>query len=440
MKKLLIAILMLNIFCQASFAFTDTSSFLWAKDAVDKWSLGGYVSGYPDGSFRGNKFITRAEVISVINRLNNSDVAVKKRPSKDVSQSDWFFEDMARAKDCGLVSVEADGNLRPNDYATREEVMVILAKLFDISYSGNLEKAKIKKFNDFFNINSENFYKVAGIVEEGYVNGYRDNTLRPKANITRAEFLSILNNAIDTVLSNGKYSNRVIFGNVVINGKGVTLTNSQIKGKVFIFDGARDYEPSLINTKVSKGVNSRVGNALIKNTDEFTTLSEYNYNKPEDINEPVMATLKYSETDWTNDDVDVRISFDNDDVWVKDKKITFDKNGNAKIEYEYNGKKMYINAKVENIDKTKPVVSVDVQNNVHYATVTVTVEDDGLSPIAEMSCNGITNKPDKETGVIDNVFTINENGTYTVLVEDEAGNVGKIKFKVEGLIKPDETN
>ena len=367
-------------------------------------------------------------------------MAVKKRPSKDVSQSDWFFEDMARAKDCGLVSVEADGNLRPNDYATREEVMVILAKLFDISYSGNLEKAKIKKFNDSFNINSENFYKVAGIVEEGYVNGYRDNTLRPKANITRAEFLSILNNAIDTVLSNGEYSNRVIFGNVVINGKGVILTNSQIKGKVFIFDGARDYEPSLINTKVSKGVNSRVGNALIKNTDEFTTLSEYNYNKPEEINELVMATLKYSETNWTNDDVDVRICFDNDDVWVKDKKITFDKNGNAKIEYEYNGKKMYINAKVENIDKTKPVVSVDVQNNVHYATVTVTVEDDGLSPIAEMSCNGITNKPDKETGVIDNVFTINENGTYTVFVEDEAGNVGKIKFKVEGLIKPDETN
>ncbi len=437
MKKLLITVLMLNIFCQVSFAFTDISSFLWAKEAIDKWSLSGYVSGYPDGSFRGNNFITRAEVISVINKLNNSETVVKKRPSKDVSQSDWFFEDMARAKDNGLVDVEDDGKLRPNEYATREEVMVIFAKLFDISYSGSLEKAKIKKFNDSFNINSENYYKVAGIVEEGYVNGYNDNTLRPKSNITRAEFLSILNNAIDMVLSEGEYSNKVIFGNVAINGKGVVLTNSEIKGKVFIFDGARNYEPILINTNVSKGVNSRVGNALIKNTDEFTTLSEYNYNNPKEENEPIVATLKYSETDWTNDDVDVKISFDNDDVWVEEEKITFYKNGNEKIEYEYKGKKMYINAKVENIDKTKPVVSVDVQNNVNYATVTVTVEDDGLSPIAEISCNGITNKPNEETRVIDNVFTVNENGVYTVLAEDEAGNVGKVNFSVKGLIKSD---
>lgn len=439
MKKFLVSVAILFVFCSNSFAFTDSLSFSWAKGAIDKWSLQGYVSGYPDGSFRGNNFITRAEVISVVNKLNNSYVQVKKRPSNDVNYSNWFYEDMAKASLNELISVDENGNLRPNDYATREEVMVIFAKLFDISYSGSLEKAKVKLYNDSDSINSENYYRVAGIVEDGYVTGYEDNTLRPKANITRAEFICMLNNAVDCVLSEGEYSDKAILGNVVINGRNVKLINSEIKGKVFILDGARNYEPTLINTMVSQGINSRVGNALIKNTDKYTTLYEYNFEHPEEVNEPVVATLKYSDTDWTNDDIDVKVSFNNDDVVVKNKKITFDKNGDAVIEYEYNGKTMYINAKVDNIDKIKPVVKADIQDNTYYATVTVTVEDDGLSPIKEISCNGITNKRDKETGIIENTFTISKDGTYTASAKDEAGNVGKVKFTIKGLKEPDIT-
>ena len=51
--------------------FNDSASYSWAESAVDKWSYRGIINGYTDGSFRGNNPMTRAELISVVNKLNN---------------------------------------------------------------------------------------------------------------------------------------------------------------------------------------------------------------------------------------------------------------------------------------------------------------------------------------------------------------------------------
>lgn len=442
MKKLLILIFTIFIFITQSFAFSDTNNFFWANKAIDKWSLNGYISGYPDGTFKGNNNITRAEVISVINKLNNSDTKVSKRAGKDVASNNWFFEDMGKAKEDGLISVDENGNLRPNEYATREDVIVILAKLLDISYSGNLENAKVKNFLDNNEISSENYKRVAGIVEEGFVSGYADDTIRPQKYITRAEFISIIDNAIQNVYSSGKYNNKIINGNVVINGEDVEIKNSEIRGKVFILDGARDGMPNLSKTRVSKGVNSRVGNVLIENDDEYQTLSEYNYNNPEEVNQPVFVKISYSETDWTNDDVSIKVSaINNSDVeFVDGNKVIAKENGEYVIQYYYKGKLRSVVAKVDNIDDTAPIVTAVVDNKGPYAEVRVDVSEDTLSKIKEISCsNGVVNKPNSETGEIEKLFTIDQEGEYTIIATDEAGNTGSTKVVISDLREPDVT-
>lgn len=436
MKKFLISIFIFCIFFSTSLAFSDDSNFSWAKGAVDKWSSKGYFSGYPDGTFRGNKFITRAEVIAVINKLNNSGLTTEKRVAKDIKNSDWFFNDMGNAFNCGLISLDEDGNLRPNEFATREEVIIILSKLLNISYSGNLDNAKVKKFLDCDKINSAEYKRVAGVVEEGLVNGYSDNTLRPKNNITRAEFACIINNAISDVFSSGEYDNRVFSGNIIINGQNVKMTNSEVKGKVFVLDGARNGLPSLINTNVSEGINSRVGEILIKNIAELETVTEHEFNNTENTQELAFAKLTYSETDWTNEDVIVTVKMNNDDYKILngDNDLIFKRNGEKEIEYEYNGNIIKVKAKVDNIDKIVPKVTATVQNGTKEAVITVNIEEDGLSPIVKISCsNGISNKLDEETGNIEKTITVTDNGSYTITVEDEAGNEGKVKVKVDGI-------
>lgn len=431
MKKFFILLFVFCIFISNSFAFSDDNSFIWAKDAVNKWSLKGYVSGYPDGTFRGNQYITRAEVIAIINKLNNSSVVASKRPSKDINNDNWFFNDMGKAVENGLISVDSDGNLYPNNYATREEVMVILSKLLNISYSGSLQNARVNQFFDCNEISSNEYNRVAGIVEEGFVNGYEDGTLKPHNNITRAEFMCILNNTVSDVYTYGKYNNRKLNGNIIINGEDVKITNSEIKGKVFVLDGAAKAKPILINTRISGGINSRVGEILIDNIDEYQTVSEYNYNNPKEVTESVIAKLSYSETDWTNDDVDIKVKFSDKNVEaVNGSKITVDKNGEYEIEYLHEGKIRKIFAKVENIDNIKPIVTASVEHKGDYAIVSVQVSEDGLSPISQISCGEIINKKDDLTGNVDKIFNILKGGNYTVSVTDEAGNVGTTSVQI----------
>lgn len=442
MKKILIFICVIYIFVSKVIAFSDSNDFYWAKDSIDKWSQKGFISGYPDGSFRGNSFITRAEVISVINKINNSKENIDKRVAKDVETDNWFFYEIGKGVKTGIISIDEDGKFRPNDFATREEVMVILSKLFNINYSGKVENSKISSFSDYTKVNSKDFYRVAGIVEDGVIAGYPDNTLRPDGNITRAEFITILSNLIKEVFSRGDYNNKVFKGNIVINDENVKITNSEIYGKVFVLDGAKNDIPELINTKVSKGVNSRVGEILIKNTDKYETVTEHNIEQSEERRNPIFAKVTYSETGWTNKDVIAKIKIDNKDYKVikGDNRIVFDRNGEEIVEYEYEGDIVKVKVKVENIDKISPKVTPNLtyttisteHGTKRVAMVTLDIIDDNASLIERIKCsNGVINEIDKDTKEIDKTIMISDNGKYTIWVLDEAGNESSVKVEVD---------
>ncbi len=49
--------------------FTDVPNDHWAKDYIDKATKQGFVTGYPDGTFKPDSYITRAEVVTVVNRM-----------------------------------------------------------------------------------------------------------------------------------------------------------------------------------------------------------------------------------------------------------------------------------------------------------------------------------------------------------------------------------
>ena len=41
----------------------------WAGESVEKWQGNGVIQGYPDGSFKPDHKVTRAELVSIINKL-----------------------------------------------------------------------------------------------------------------------------------------------------------------------------------------------------------------------------------------------------------------------------------------------------------------------------------------------------------------------------------
>lgn len=77
--------------------FTDISGHR-AADQIDACCRAGYIKGYEDNTFRPEHFITRAEVVTMMNRiLKRDDVKDVANPFSDVAQNHWAFADIMEA-------------------------------------------------------------------------------------------------------------------------------------------------------------------------------------------------------------------------------------------------------------------------------------------------------------------------------------------------------
>lgn len=169
--------------------FSDTKGH-WAEAAIEQASAAGYINGYPDGTFRPNQGVTRAEFITILNSAFN----VPKSPNtslsfKDVSAKDWFAEGVRTAVAAGYVGGYPDGTFRPQQAVTRQEAAAFLARLL------KLESDVSFRFTDASKIDSWARPAVAALVEKGVMSGYPDGSFGPKRTITRAEAAVVVNSA-----------------------------------------------------------------------------------------------------------------------------------------------------------------------------------------------------------------------------------------------------
>ncbi|MHA7966020.1 cadherin-like beta sandwich domain-containing protein [Paenibacillus sp. CAU 1782] len=82
----------------------------WASEAIGKTMQAGILAGYPDGTFRPEQALTRAEAVRVLNLLlkrPTAEVAVSSWP--DVPTSHWAIRDIESAS--GTVTVQEDGSV-----------------------------------------------------------------------------------------------------------------------------------------------------------------------------------------------------------------------------------------------------------------------------------------------------------------------------------------
>ena len=84
--------------------FTDVSSGYWAARYIEDAAAHGWIKGYGDGTFGGEREITRAEVVTVVNRLLNRSAdetalsGLRVTRFTDLPKSHWaYFEIMEAA-------------------------------------------------------------------------------------------------------------------------------------------------------------------------------------------------------------------------------------------------------------------------------------------------------------------------------------------------------
>jgi len=106
--------------------YSEVSSSHWAYNAISFVSAQGYMTGYPDGTFKPDSPITRAEIATVISRLKNLQNS-QQATFTDVS-GHWATEHINKLVAAGFISGYPDNTFKPNDNATRAEAVSIISK------------------------------------------------------------------------------------------------------------------------------------------------------------------------------------------------------------------------------------------------------------------------------------------------------------------------
>ncbi|HET9493376.1 MAG TPA: S-layer homology domain-containing protein [Chloroflexia bacterium] len=170
--------------------YTDLSEQDWADAPVQYLTELGVVGGYPDGTFRPNNTVTRAQFAKMLVAAMQWTLQTPANPSfADVPASHWAYSYVETAAAHGVLAGYTDGTFRPEAGVTRAQVakMVYVARGW-----GDVGQADAPA--EFVDISpSDWFYsyvRAANVAE--IMAGYQDGTFRPNAPATRGQIAKIL--------------------------------------------------------------------------------------------------------------------------------------------------------------------------------------------------------------------------------------------------------
>ena len=229
--------------------FKDYDAKSWYAEAVSAAVNNGLLYGKSSTTLDPNGDMTRAEMAAIINRSFGCYKAADISQYKDVSNSKWYYKDVALAVQMGTYVGRSSSAMAPDAPISRQEAMTVVARALELDYD-SYSKTDLSAFSDRSEISNWAMPYVRAMVGADYIHG-RGKVLAPLDNITRAEFAQIFHNIIGTyVVSKGTYD-KDIKGSVLIRTDDVELKNLTVDGDLIIGCGAADGKIVLDNVQVT---------------------------------------------------------------------------------------------------------------------------------------------------------------------------------------------
>ena len=109
-------------------SFTDVAADAWYAEAVNTLATLEIVDGVGDNRFAPERTITRAEFTTMAMRFCQ-EIPTGENIFSDVDQDDWFYDYVVGSIQYGWINGYPDGTFRPNDTITRAEVTTIANRM-----------------------------------------------------------------------------------------------------------------------------------------------------------------------------------------------------------------------------------------------------------------------------------------------------------------------
>ncbi|MCD8378144.1 MAG: S-layer homology domain-containing protein [Candidatus Gastranaerophilales bacterium] len=278
MKKLLsgiiVAVAIFGLSAQGAFAFfSDMTTEHWAYKQIKDLSEQSIVIGYPDGTFKPDENVTRAEFASMAIKALGQEHANVIQPIQfsDIDETYWAHDAIEKAVYFDLISNDKDSDtFRPEDPVSRAEAINIAVNSLTTEQISAQKAHDVleKKYKDVNDV-PDWFIVAAGkaeILEMFAAIPEREHYIDADRPATRAEVTAILNN----MMIQAKLNPNAKLAEAMRKktGEGYVIPNAYVQGTVGTIP-----QGTVVPIKVNKGFSSQTS----QKGEEFTAETDQNY-------------------------------------------------------------------------------------------------------------------------------------------------------------------
>jgi len=128
--------------------FRDVPGGVWYTEAIENLSRLGILEGRDNNWFDPDSSITRAEFVTIATRFQALAATVNKQQFIDVTRDEWFYNAVNSAAANAWITGYADGTFRPNDNITRAEAVTITNRVSGRRFDSSFDKQLLVQFFD----------------------------------------------------------------------------------------------------------------------------------------------------------------------------------------------------------------------------------------------------------------------------------------------------
>ena len=150
--KMVVVALGLDVVDPYSATYSDVPRENWSYTYVETATERGYLKGFGDGTFGPGQAMTRAELATCLVRVSEQmgrSASEDARSFTDVEGGEWYADYVIRAAKMGLVNGYEDGTFEPNRPVSRAEAVTMINRMLERNpaTAGELKTAQ-NPFND----------------------------------------------------------------------------------------------------------------------------------------------------------------------------------------------------------------------------------------------------------------------------------------------------
>jgi len=166
--------------------FPDVATDYWVAVPISLLAMDNVITGYPDGSFKPDGNITRAEMCTMLMKSKGVIGEGRETVFPDVAERHWASAFVAAAAEQKVVLGYPDGTFKPKNNITRAEGLAMIARFDGIS--------KEAYANQFPDVVSSYWAApiIAGAYRAGILDYLKGRPFQPKRLLTRAETVEML--------------------------------------------------------------------------------------------------------------------------------------------------------------------------------------------------------------------------------------------------------